>query len=39
MSTKYGFAPYPLEDYLDVTRDDAYDGENEDVYMIGIVEY
>jgi len=38
-STKYGFAPYPLEDYLNVTIEDAYDGDDVDEYMAEFVEY
>lgn len=38
-STKYGFPPYPLEDYLNVTAEDAYDGDDIDDEMLAIVEY
>ena len=38
-STKYGFTPYSLEDYLNVDANDAYDGDDNDDYMAGIVRY
>ena len=37
-STKYGFTPYSLEDYLNVDANDAYDGDDSDDYMASIVD-
>ena len=32
-STKLGCGPYPLDDYLDISEDDKYNGHNIDEFM------
>ena len=38
-ATKYGFETVPLSTYLDVNESDAYDGDEEDDFMVDFVVY
>ena len=38
-STKYEFAPYSLDEYLDVNEMDGNDGDDIDEFMLGHIVY